>query len=76
MAAKLPQPALASRRHRVPLSAPCSLPEVSPSILPLAWCPAELLLKVFWHHPVQTEPHERQRARALARWHPSGATAA
>lgn len=65
MAADLPRPALASPRHRVPAvstasppSAPRSLPEVGPCVPPSAWCLAELLLKVFWHHPVQTELHE------------------
>ena len=81
VAAELPQPALASdgtvspHWHRVPPLAPCSLPEVGPCILPLAWCLAELLLQAFWHLPMQTELHKRQRTRALARWHPSGATA-
>ena len=66
MAAELPQPALASPQHHVPPSAPCSLPEVAPCVLSLAWCQAELLLKGFWHHPVQTELHKRQHVRALA----------
>lgn len=46
MATKVPQPAPAFPWHNGPSATPCSLPKVSPHILLLAWCLAELLLNV------------------------------
>lgn len=47
MATKVPQPTPAFPWHNGPSATPCSLPKVSPHILLLAWCLAELLLKCF-----------------------------
>lgn len=47
MATEVPQPAPAFSWYNVPLATPYSLPKVSPHILLLAWCLAELLSKCF-----------------------------